>query len=105
MNIDKVMRNLFAIGVYKSQAPRESAAVGSAKETTEVAQARSGALKPDAVALSDQVKEVQKIRQMLDRTPEVREDLVQTVQPQVRSGTFRVSVEDLAKRLLNLKHD
>jgi len=101
MNIYKVMRNLFAINIYQSQGPRESSAVGPSRESPE---ARNEALqKPDAVALSEQVKQMQKLRQMLDAVPEVREDRVQALQRQVCSGTYRVSAEDLANRLLNLK--
>jgi len=100
MSIDKVMRNLFAISVYRTQRVREGGAAGVAREGTA---ASTKAQKPDVVALSDRVREVQKVRDRLDSVPEVREERVQTLQRQVQSGTYQVPVEDLASRLLNLK--
>ncbi len=66
--------------------------------------AHNGSVQPaDAVALSDEAWDIQRIRQVLCGVPDVREDRVVALQRQVRAGTYVVPVDDLASRLLCLR--
>src|SRR5579872_4398288 len=49
-----------------------------------------------SVTLSDQAQEIQKVKAQVDKTPDVREDLVQSLKARIESGTYNVSGADIA---------
>src|SRR5579872_3905848 len=49
-----------------------------------------------SVELSGQAQEIQNVKNMVDKTPDVREDLVQALKARVESGTYNVSGADIA---------
>jgi negative regulator of flagellin synthesis FlgM len=54
------------------------------------------------VSLSGDALALQRIMQAVKDTPDVRDDVVQAIQNQIETGTYRVNAEGLAERLLPL---
>lgn len=55
----------------------------------------------DAVEISSLGKDIQVAKQAVANTPDVREDLVASISEQVKAGTYSVSAEQLANKLLS----
>jgi len=60
----------------------------------------SGSVQSDRVELSSGSLEVQKVRDILEQTPEVRADKVKTLKEQIARGEYRVDAHGLADRML-----
>ena len=54
----------------------------------------------DRVDLSTQSKEMQKIYDVLQATPDVREEKVAQYKKQIEDGTYRVAPDDVADKML-----
>ena len=54
----------------------------------------------DTVAISNQARDYSTARSALKNTPDVREDLVNSIRERIKSGTYNVSSEDIANKLL-----
>ena len=54
----------------------------------------------DTVALSAGSREVQKMRQIIDETPSVRADRVETLRRQIENGEYQVDSRDIADKML-----
>lgn len=54
----------------------------------------------ERVDLSAKAKEFQQIRQILDQTPDVREEKVQELKDQIRTGSYAVDSGKVAARML-----
>jgi negative regulator of flagellin synthesis FlgM len=102
MSIEKVARNLFTANVYGPQGTRETQSVGSAFASESTEARGTTVQKADAVALSEHVKEVEKVRESLSGVPDVREDRVLALKQAIDSGSYVVSADKIADRLLNL---
>lgn len=59
----------------------------------------------DKVQLSPEGKELQKLRDIVLKAPEVREEKVQSIKDQIKAGTYEVSADQLANKLLGGKID
>ncbi|MCL5256755.1 MAG: flagellar biosynthesis anti-sigma factor FlgM [Chloroflexi bacterium] len=59
----------------------------------------------DAVQLSPESKELQKLRDIVSKATDVREEKVQTIKNQIQAGTYEVSAEKLAGKLLGGRID
>lgn len=59
----------------------------------------------DAVQLSPESKELQRLRDIVAKAPDVREEKVQEIKNQIKSGTYEVSAERLAGKLLGGRID
>lgn len=55
----------------------------------------------DAVEISSLGKDIQTAKQAVANTPDIREDLVASIKEQVKAGTYSVSGEQLANKLLS----
>jgi negative regulator of flagellin synthesis FlgM len=55
----------------------------------------------DRVELSRSSKDVQKMSDILQRTPEVRSEKVQAIKEQIERGEYRVETREIADRMLN----
>lgn len=55
----------------------------------------------DAVEISNLGRDIQVAKQAVANTPDVREDLVASIKEQVKAGTYSVSAEQLANKLLS----
>lgn len=58
------------------------------------------AQKPDEVILSSQAQEMGAIYQSIRSLPEVREDRVKELSSQIDSGTYNVSGQDIADKMI-----
>ncbi len=62
----------------------------------EPAAAREG----DGMSLSERAKEVVSVTRALGEMPEVREDLVRDIKERIEAGTYDISAEDVAEKIL-----
>jgi negative regulator of flagellin synthesis FlgM len=54
----------------------------------------------DTVEISDQARELARARQAVDAAPEVRSDKVASIKKRIEDGTYSVSPELLARKLM-----
>lgn len=59
------------------------------------------AMDADKVTLSAEGKEIQTIRQAVAQAPEVREAKVAELQAAIKSGTYNVSGDEIAEKMLS----
>lgn len=57
--------------------------------------------KRDEVSLSENAKEFQNIYQKLKNVPDVREEKVDRIKEQLRTGTYNVNSEEVAEKILS----
>lgn len=71
------------------------------KKARDAEKAGSSAVKSaDTVALSSGSKEVQKMREIIEKTPSVRADRVEALKRQVENGEYHVDARDIADKML-----
>jgi negative regulator of flagellin synthesis FlgM len=58
------------------------------------------ASKMDQVHISSIGKDIQTVKQAVANTPDVREDKIASVKPRIQNGTYEVSSDDFAGKLL-----
>lgn len=56
--------------------------------------------KGDRVELSDRARSLYAAKEALSRLPEIRQDRVESLKKAIQAGTYRVSGEQLAERML-----
>lgn len=56
--------------------------------------------KRDRIQLSEAAQEMQRIRDAVNRAPEVREDRVRSLKIQVEKGTYRVDSREIARQMI-----
>ena len=71
----------------------------NAKKTARTESARKPSFS-DAVQISSIGKDIQVAKQAVANTPDVREDLVAPLKSKIEAGTYSVSAEQLADKLL-----
>ena len=54
----------------------------------------------ERVDLSNKAKDIQKIKQVLEQTPEVREEKVQELKRQIESGSYVINPDTIADKML-----
>jgi negative regulator of flagellin synthesis FlgM len=54
----------------------------------------------EKVALSAQAKEYRAVKELVDKTPEIREEKIRELQSRIDSGSYRVPAEDIAKKIV-----
>ena len=54
----------------------------------------------EKVNLSTRAKDIQQIRQILDQTPDIREDKVLELKRQIDSDNYRINVEKIAEKMV-----
>ncbi len=54
----------------------------------------------EKVDLSNKAKDIQKIKQVLDQTPEVRDEKVQELKRQIESGSYAIDPGKIADKML-----
>ncbi len=54
----------------------------------------------DRVIVSDQAREVRKVKEAVQKLPEVRQDRVEQLKKEVAEGTYRPKAEEIAEKLL-----
>ncbi len=59
-----------------------------------------GAGSADGISLSDRARDVVKITRALEEVPEIREDLVADIKERIEAGTYDISAEDVAEKIM-----
>lgn len=57
--------------------------------------------KKDEVALSVMARDFQTAQKVLSTTPDIREDKVNEIKAKIKSGTYNVSAEEVADKILS----
>ncbi|MDF2878741.1 MAG: flagellar biosynthesis anti-sigma factor protein FlgM [Clostridia bacterium] len=57
--------------------------------------------KKDEVALSETAKDFQVAYKLLNTTPDIRQDKVNEIKAKIKSGTYNVSAEEVADKILS----
>lgn len=74
--------------------------VDSAKSEGEKPVGAGATIATERVDLSSKAKDIQKIKQILEQTPEVREEKVQELKRQIESGNYAINPGRIADRML-----
>jgi negative regulator of flagellin synthesis FlgM len=74
--------------------------VDSVKIEGEKPATAGAAIATERVDLSNKAKDIQKIKQVLDQTPEVREEKVQELKRQIESGSYAINPGRIADKML-----
>ncbi len=62
----------------------------------------SGRAKRDEVSLSPRADEVRKLTELAKSTPDVRQNKIEAIKEQIKSGTYKVSATSVAKSIADL---
>jgi negative regulator of flagellin synthesis FlgM len=60
------------------------------------AEATNGPTAASSVEVSGEAQEIQRVKRLVENTPDVREELVQKLKADIESGTYNVTGEDIA---------
>ena len=63
-------------------------------------QEKQGASPTESVKLSHTAKEIQKIREIVEATPEIRTDKVGQLKREIETGTYSVDADKVAEKML-----
>lgn len=63
-------------------------------------QVRNGTVPEEKVSLSDRARDTQRIKQAIDKLPDVREEKVQELKSRIKEGTYSVSGEEIAGKMV-----
>jgi negative regulator of flagellin synthesis FlgM len=63
-------------------------------------QEKQGASPTESVKLSHTAKEIQKIREIVEATPEIRTDKVGQLKREIETGTYSVKADKVAEKML-----
>ncbi len=74
--------------------------VKKARET-QGSQAPAGETASDKVEISTGTQDMQKMREILAKTPSVRTEMVATLKRQIENGEYQVPSQEIADKLLN----
>jgi negative regulator of flagellin synthesis FlgM len=67
---------------------------------TEVGPEGSGLSGSDKVDLSSSSRDVQKMKEILDQTPLMRMEMIESLKKQIDEGTYRVDARDIADKMM-----
>ena len=85
-NIEKVL------GSYKKQSVQ--------KQKADQASGRIGTFKKDRIELSHGAKDFHAILKAVKNTPDIRQDKVAAVKSSIASGTYNVSTQEIAEKII-----
>jgi len=92
ISIEEVSRILQTQGVARKSG---SGANGNGKTASVNSIAPAASVEVSAAA-----NEIQRVKKLVDQTPDIREDIVQSIKARIESGTYKVSSEDVADLML-----
>ncbi len=70
-----------------------------ARKSTEVASVAT--VPTDKVQLSKGSKDVQKMKEILNQTPEMRMEMIESLKKEINAGTYKVDSQEIAGRMLD----
>lgn len=85
-------------GIIPPSVPK-SREVASTPETSVEEGIKRGS--SEKVELSSRAKDFQKVREVLKKTPEVREEKVSELKAKIANGTYQVKSKDVAEKMVN----
>lgn len=71
------------------------------KEKSEKIEQKDGQILDDSVEISKEAMEIQTYRNMLDKMPAVREELVAALRQSIQDGTYRPDSEKIAAGIIS----
>lgn len=71
------------------------------KEKAVIIEQKDGQTLGDSVEISKEAMEIQTYRNLLDKIPEVREDLVAALRQSIQDGTYRPDSEKIAAGIIS----
>ena len=74
--------------------------IDSVKNEDEKPVVSGATIATERVDLSNKAKDIQKIKQVLEQTPEVREEKVQELKRQIESGSYVINPGGIADKML-----
>ena len=74
-------------------------ATKKARKSNEVSSA--GTVPTDKVQLSSGSKDVQKMKEILNQTPEMRMEMIESLKQEINAGTYKVDSREIADRMLD----
>ena len=69
-------------------------------QKTEGTTGSSGPLASDKVELSSSSRDVQKMKEILAQTPEMRMEMIESLKQQIDAGTYHVDARDIADKMM-----
>jgi negative regulator of flagellin synthesis FlgM len=94
MNVEKLGQKAIEAYVQKTRGTSEKPATSTAKETVKPGQ--------DQVSISKAARELQEAQKAVESVPDIREDKVADIKKRINDGTYSISAESLADKLLPL---
>jgi len=86
-------------GDIKNEALLQYQQAGTVKPGTEKA-AGGGAVQGDRISISSQTRDINLAKSVIDKLPEVREDLVRDVKKSIDDGTYHVNLDKVAGKMV-----
>ena len=74
--------------------------IDSVKSEDEKPVGKGKAIATERVDLSNKAKDIQKIKQVLEQTPEIREEKVQDLKHQIQTGNYTINPAKIADKML-----
>lgn len=71
------------------------------KNTKNNTKVNTNKVKNDSFEVSDKAREFQNVLKAVNASPDVREDKINDIMNKIKNGTYNVSSEDLANKLLS----
>lgn len=86
-------------GDVKSDALLQYQQAGTAKPGAEKV-AGSGGVQGDRISISSQTRDINLAKGVIDKLPEVREDLVKDIKKAIDNGTYQVNLDKVAGKMV-----
>jgi negative regulator of flagellin synthesis FlgM len=78
----------------------KSVSNGQGKRTQGNNSAATGDGSADKVVLSPQAKEIMRAKELLDATPEIRQEKVAALKAQIENGTYKIDSDEIATKMI-----
>ncbi len=86
-------------GDIKNEALLQYQQAGAAKPGTEKVAGAAG-VQEDRISISSQTRDINLAKGVIDKLPEVREELVNAIRKEIDSGTYNVNLEKVAGKMV-----
>jgi negative regulator of flagellin synthesis FlgM len=93
----EIPRNDFRV---KSKAIQDRIKIGDKKSTTKSASGTSSTGGAEQIAISSKAKDIQKATEVVNAAPDIRIEKVDRIKDQIANGSYSVSSEHLAEKIL-----
>jgi len=89
-----------SIRVNKNRAVQDRGKVGDKKAVTQSGGGASATSGSEQIAISSKAKDIQKATEAVNAAPDIRIEKVDRIKAEIESGSYRVSSEKLAEKVL-----